>query len=76
MSHMGNMVVEAIERENLLGLLRREYGKFVGWLIVQGFFYPLNERECSRCGWKGMEHPDCFGHHDFYCPECGAEALK
>lgn len=34
------------------------------------------KRECSECGWTGTQGECSFGHHDFYCPNCGKETLK
>lgn len=75
MSYMGNAAVEAKEAEHHLNWLRREYKKFVDSIFVRGFFHIFNNRKCRECGWEGKEDPDCFGHNDFYCPACGAEAL-
>lgn len=32
--------------------------------------------KCSECGWNGALLGCQFGHDDFYCPNCGKEAIK
>ncbi len=32
--------------------------------------------KCLVCGWGGIQGDCKFGHDDFYCPQCGKEALE
>tara|TARA_Y100000310_G_scaffold154415_1_gene153971 strand:+ start:2910 stop:3443 length:534 start_codon:yes stop_codon:yes gene_type:complete len=40
-----------------------------------GIEKPDNPVRCMECGWRGSTKDCEFGHNDFYCPDCGKEAL-
>ena len=39
------------------------------------YYRKANKRQCSICGWEGLENETGFGHKDFYCPICKQESL-